>query len=310
MMVEPTQRQVDQSVEDSMNLFERAKVGRIVAVPPRRPAKALLVLDGSTQDEPSMAMARDLCERFGTALVVLDARETEQPDDLAARVAESLGAEALAKPAGSSYEQILAATESSKPEITIVPCPYQRDLDSVGPDSAGTVIDVLVARSTVPLLVIRKPFDPKSQMFARVRLVLTRENEAAPEAAAWVVGLVAENGKVRLVLLLEEEFYQNLKAVMPSIAPGVEVSHDALSSALAKTHERLHQSLRKASEEYGFDYQLDIRRQDESGSALPEDESLNAVIALPLERPDHASQGFVQEQIRLSPHPLLIVPCE
>jgi hypothetical protein len=307
-MVEPTKRQVDQSVEDSMDLFERAKVGRVAAIFPRRPAKALLVLDGSTQDESSIAMARDLHERCATALAVLDARETEQIDNLAVEVAKSLGAEPLAKLAGSSYDQILAATETSKPEITIVPCPYQRDLESVGPDSAGTVIDVLVARSPVPLLVIRKPFDAESEMFARVRLVLTRENEAAPAAAAWAVGLIPEGGKVRLVLLLEEEFYQNLKAVMPSIAPGVAVSHDALSSALAKTHERLHQSLRKAAEEQGFDYQLDIQRQDESGSALPEDESLNPVIALPLERPDHASQGFVQEQIRLSPHPLLIVP--
>jgi hypothetical protein len=307
-VVEPSKRQVDESVEESMDLFERAKVGTVAPVEPRRPQELLLVLDGSSQDGLAVAIARNLHQRLGPAVQVLDARETDSPDDLAERIAESLGAAALAKPAGTSFEQILDATESSGADLVIVPCPYQRDLESVGPDSAGTVIDVLAARSPVPLLVVRRPFEPQGDLFSRAQIVLTRENEAAPAAAAWAVGLAAPGAALRLVLVLEEEFYENLKALMPSIAPGVEVSHDALSNALAKTHVRLHRSLQKAAAEGGFGYQLVIERHGEAGSVFPTDESPEALVVLPLERADHASQGFVQEQIRLSAHPLLVVP--
>jgi hypothetical protein len=307
-LVEPSQRQVDESVEESMDLFERAKVGTVPPVEPQRPHELLLVLDGSGQDGLAVAIAQNLHQRLGPGINVLDAREMDGPDELAERTAESLGVQAVAKPDGSSFDQILDAAQSTKADLVIVPCPYQRDLDSVGPDSAGTVIDVLAARSPVPLLVVRKPFQPQGDLFPRARIVLTRENEAAPAAAAWAVGLAAAGASLRLVLVLEEEFYQNLKAVMPTIAPGVEISHDALSNALAKTHVRLHRSLQKAAAEAGFGYQLAIERHGEAGAIFPADESAEALIVLPLERPDHASQGFVQEQIRLSPHTVLVVP--
>ena len=49
----------------------------------------------------------------------------------------------------------------------------------------GTVIDVLSARSPVPILVVRKPYEPKGDLFRQVLMILTTENEAASPAAAW-----------------------------------------------------------------------------------------------------------------------------
>ena len=58
-MVKPTQREMDQRVEESINLFKRAQVGEVPAAVPRRPQRILLAIDGSSQDPLAVAMYLD-----------------------------------------------------------------------------------------------------------------------------------------------------------------------------------------------------------------------------------------------------------
>jgi len=306
-MVKPPLRDLDEAVEESMSLFSRAKVSSVAPVDPRRPGHVLLALDGSSQDALGTAIARQFHDRFSCAVSVVDARENVPSNELAARIASSMDADARPKTAGDSFEQILGAVDESQCDLLITPCPYGRDLETVGPNSAGTVIDVLLARSPVPILVVRKPYEPKGDLFRQVLMILTAENEAAPTAAAWAAGLIAARGTFRLVLVLEREMYQNVHALMESIAPDVDISAESLSHALAHTHMRLHRSLQKAAAEHGFEYKLKLQVEGEAGSLTVEDERSHPLIVLALERSDHASQGSVQSRIRLSPNPVLVV---
>jgi hypothetical protein len=306
-MVEPTRRNLDRAVEESMDLFSRARVGSVAAVVPRRPKTVLLALDGSSQDPFGIAIAGQFRKRFGCELAVVDAREGDVPDDLAAQVAESFCGGAEPKTPDDNFAQILAAVEHSKCDFLIAPCPYGRDLETVGPDSAGTVIDVLLARSPVPVLVIRKPYEPQGDLFRQVVMTLTAENEAAPDAAAWAAGLIAPRGVLHLVLVLEREMYENIHALMQSIAPEMDVSIDSLSHALARNYMRLHRGLQKAAAQGGFEYKLKLQVEGEAGPIAAEDAHRPTLRVLALERSDHVSQGSVQARIRQSLHPVLVV---
>jgi hypothetical protein len=306
-MVEPTRRNLDRAVEESMDLFQRARVGEVAPVEPRRPTSALLALDGTSQDATGITIAADCRERFGSAVTVVDARELIESNELAVRVAESFGAQAAPKKPGDSFAQILAAVEQSACDLLITPCPYGRDLDAIGPDSAGTVIDVLLARCPVPILVVRKPCEKPEELFRQVNMILTAENEVAPTAATWASGLIASRGVFQLVLVLEREMHQNIQALLQSLAPGVDISPDALSHALARYYMRLHRSLQKAAAEHGFEYKLKLQLEGEAGSLAIEDESPRSLLALALERTDHASEGGVLSRIRQSPNPVLVV---
>ena len=288
-------------------MFSRARVGAVAAVDPRRPKTVLLALDGSSQDPFGIAVAKQFRDRFGCALVAVDAREGDVPDDLAAQVAETLGARAEPKGAGDSFAQILTAVEHSACDLLITPCPYGRDLEAVGPDSAGTVIDVLLARSPVPVLVVRKQYEPQGDLFRQVVMILTAENEMAPEAAAWAAGLVAPRGVLILVLVLEHEMYENIHALMQSIAPEMDVSIDSLSHALARNYMRLHRGLQKAAAEGDFEYKLTLQVETEAWPVAAEDATHPTLRVLALERGDHVSQGSVQTRIRQSLHPVLVV---
>jgi len=325
-MFEPTQRDVDHDVGVFMKMFERAQVGEVAPVVPARFQSALLVLDGSSQDDLSIRFARLLKESFGCRLSVLDARENISANDLAEQVAGSLGGSPLPKSSGDDFTQILEGIGACACGVVVVPCPFGRDLQAVGPDSTGTVIDVLLSRSPVPVLVVRKPYAADGGLYDRVQLVLIGENEAAPAAAAWAAAFAssAPSGHaVQLRLILEEEFYENIRDLMQAVDPHVDVTPESLEQALLQTHVRLHVALEKCAAEHGFRYDLSVRRERELPDQARSTDAPDAqtgetssgptagehpLLVLALERSDHLSQGHVHDTIRRSAHSLLIVP--
>ena len=111
-----------------MDLFSRARVGTVAAMESRRPKTVLLALDGSSQDPFGIAIAGRFRERFDCEVAVVDAREGDVADDLAAPVAQSLGGRVEPKASDDSFAQILNATYNSNCDLLITPCPYGRDL--------------------------------------------------------------------------------------------------------------------------------------------------------------------------------------
>ncbi len=309
-MFEPTQRQVDTNLEKSMAMFQRAEIGKVPALEPLQPKRVLLVLDGSTQDELGGGIVVRLKQRLDCQVAILDLSPefTDTAQGTAPQWAQKLAAETLSLEQPEPYERILAAIAEWKAGLVVVPCPLGRDFDSIGADSTGTVIDVLLARSPVPVLATRAPFHPEGDVFSRLRMMLFGENEAAPIAARWAVGLVHPAGSLELVLIVEEEFYENVREAMHSIKPDVQISIESLENALVQTHVRLHVALQRSSTELGFGYALHVHREEERQPLRVDDPaSTPPLLVLAHERTDSASQGRVSSYLRNSPNPVLVV---
>jgi hypothetical protein len=307
-MFEPTKREFDDDVQRSIDMFERAKVGDAPAIEPLVPRRLLLALDGSSQDAMGRRIARRLKRRFGCDLDVVDGRQGDASSTLTEQVAEELNARALPRSAGESFEQILAAIDRSQCDLLIVPSPFERDLATVGTDSTGTVIDVLISRSSVPLLVVRESYEVSEEPFARVFMVLVGENEAAQFAARWATGLVAPGGWLELMLLLETEIYENVRDLIRSLDPAMNVSQEKLADAMQRSRVRLHRALQKAAQQTGFQYSLDLQQGVERSSNETKGGERYPLTVLALEKSDHLSQGFVHDRIRHSAGALLVVP--
>jgi hypothetical protein len=306
-MVDPTRREVDQALASSMKMFERVQVGDVAPIEPRSIERILLALDGSTQDATATAIAKALAARFSADVSVLGV--CADAARVAAEATQKMGSGAIV-PAGDqdSFEEILAAIESTKSDLAIAPCPFGRDFERVGPDSAGTVVDVLIARSGVPLLVVREPHAVEAVPFRRAALTLVGENAAAPEAAAWAATLVAPGGHFELVLVLEEEFHENVTRLLESMGPHAEPTSDELSAALQKAHVRLHRALQKTASQAGFDYSLSVQSEDEARAFLHQEFASLSLVVVALERPHHVSEGYASHCVRHSRQPVLVVP--
>jgi uncharacterized protein with PIN domain len=307
-MVEPTQREVDQALASSMKMFERVQLGEVTPIEPRPIKRLLLALDGSTQDVTATAIARALARRFSAEVSVLAV--CARAEQVAAGAMQEIGAGAIVPATGhkDNFEVILAAIESTKPDLLLAPCPFGRDFEQIGPDSAGTVVDVLIARSGVPLLVIREPHEVAEVPFRSAALTLVGENAAAPDAAAWAATLVAPGGHFELVLVLEEEFYENVSRLLESMEDHAQPTSQELSAALQKAHVRLHRALQKSAARAGFEYGLLVMQEGEAREFLQQDLASLSLVVVALERPHHVSQGYASHCVRHSRQPVLIVP--
>ena len=306
-MSESEPNEVDRGVDESMRMFERSKVGPAPALVPIKPSRVMLVLDGSPQDQTTIAAAGYLRATFNVETLVLDARETVQ-GDLTGAVLESVsGSRPIQRPAGDSYDAILAALATHAVDLLVVPCPFGRDFDKVGTDSAGTVIDVLLSRCPCPMLVIRRDDQTLQQCVKTVSVVIGGECDVESKAAAWAFGLSADHSTVTLNLVVEKEQYENIRSIVEALSEGATLDPESFAEALTKTHQSIHGAMAKTATELGRSYHL----RPQAGEVAPPNPLQShdkTLLVLPLEVDDRFGQGFVQDRIRRSPHPVLIVP--
>jgi hypothetical protein len=306
-MSEPEQNEVDRGVDESMRMFEKSKVGPAAALLPIRPARVMLVLDGSPQDATSIAAAKYLREAFNVETLVLDGRNLID-GDLTTSVIESVsGSRPIERPAGDSYDAILSALKSHAVDLVVIPCPFGREFNKVGTDSAGTVIDVLLSRCPCPMLVIRREDQELGQCVRQISVVIGAECDVESKAAAWAFGLSSDHGTVTLNLVVEKEQYENIRSIVEALSENTTLDPESFAAALTKTHQSIHAAMAKTATDLGRSYHL----RPQAGEVAPPnplDNQDNVLIVLPLEVDDRFGQGFVQDRIRRSPHPVLVVP--
>lgn len=306
-----SENDLGRDVDASMRMFQRSQVGESSAVTPIRPSRVLLVLDGSPQDDASVAAASTLRERFNTETLVLDAKET--PDqvfrqDLAPeRAAMVSGARPITRIDGAAYEAILSAVQTHDVDLVILPCPFGRPIEQIGTDSAGTVIDVMLSRLRTAMLVIRRDDMRLADCSSTVAMVVGGECDVETLASRWAFGLASDGAKISLNLVLEKEAFENMKSIFEAINPGTNLDSEAFGDALAKSHADLHGSMAKTAAASGMTYRL-MPQAGEVAPPNPLQEDQRMLLVMPLEVDDRFTQGFVQDRIRRSPHPVLVIP--
>lgn len=307
-MFEPTEREVDRDVHDSIDMFTRAMVPGTVELAPRTPQKLLVALDGSSQDETALAIAAGLKKQFSSAVCVMDARDSADSNELAETAARKYGATVLPKGTGDAFDQILEAVKQHNSSLVIVPCPFGRNIDNVGDDSTGTVIDVLLSRCPVPLLVVRQPWSPAEPPFQRVILSFAAENDAAPRAAEWALALTPKGGHLQLMLVVDEEAVENMRALLQNLDKQMDIDRQKFGEALQKSFIPLHRALQQATRSTGTPYELAVRQEGHLPAEELTRDPRHPLLVLGLERADHLSQGYVHDRIRYSANAVLVVP--
>lgn len=313
-MSSESENDLDREVDASMRMFQKSKVGPAAIINPIVPSRVLLVMDGSSQDQTGINAAQFLHDRFDTETLILDARDRPKdvdPEDLIDLAVERTnsvkGSRPIEREEGDSYDAILAALGANEVDLVIVPCPFARSFEDVGADSAGTVIDVLLSRCNRPMLVTRRDDQQLADCVSKVSMVVGGECDMEIRAAAWVFGLAGEKANVSLDLVVEKEQYQNIRSIIEALTPETKFDTEQFREALTKTHQAIHDAMSKTANTVGVSYQM----RPQAGETAPPNlmtESTNMLLVMPLEVDDRFGQGFVQDRIRRSPHPVLVVP--
>ena len=240
MSNESESNDLDRDVDASMRMFQRSQVGPAAVITLLKPSRLLLILDGSPQDATGIDAANHLRESCNVETLVLDARDPthDVEVDIAIKIAETIsGARPIRRKDVESYDAIMEAVSEHAVDMLILPCPFGRSFDAVGVDSAGTVIDVLLARCQRPMLVIRRDDQLLGQCASDVSMIVGSECDQESRAAAWAFGLANAGATVSLDLVVEKEQYENIRSIIEALAPEAAFDTDKFSQALTKAHQ-------------------------------------------------------------------------
>ncbi len=173
----------DDELRNSMHAFEAALGALHQDLEPPLCSRVLLALDGSNQDAASEGLAHALTERTGARLEVWRAGgQDERAADLILERANALNA-----------------------DLIVLCAPFRDDFSALGSDSVGTHLDLLMARSPHPMLVIRDPALASPRCFERVLLPIVLRSSEQQAAAAWALRAVAPGGSIGIVAVIDEE---------------------------------------------------------------------------------------------------------
>ena len=268
---ESESKDLDREVDASMRMFERSKVGTAASIIPVVPARVLWVLDGSPQDETGLASALYLRQRFNVETLILDARDDASGEsEIAVSMAQKISG---ARPV----------------------------------NSAEGEADVLLSRCPKAILVNRRDDQTLDECCHAVSMIVGSECDMEQRAAAWAIGMASEKAKLTLNLVIEKEHFENIRSILEAIDPDKPFEPEQFSEALTKTHQAIHAAMAKTARERGLNYNL-WPQAGEIAPPNPLHDTHKLLLVMPLEADDRFGQGFVQDRIRRSPHPVLVVP--
>ncbi len=306
----------DRDLEASINDFEAAVSAKRLELVPPTLETILVALDGSNQDAMTLGLAADLACRGPAKIHLIFAypgRAEPSRDaylDGRLRALVDSGIDAVAVPRGDEgvrpYEQIANAASRLDVDLLIVPAPYLEDFDELGSDSIGTTLDKLMVQAR-PLLVVRQSRGDPTQSLRRVLLPLTVHVEENPVAAAWALRLVADEGIIRVIAVVEERVLDTASDLLGEHAAG-ELDREHLAGLDRPESAGLIASLHREAQARGLGCRVSVREGDvvHRVSELATQEHMLIVTGCDTD-PSSISYRSVQAIIRSASDPVLVV---
>ncbi len=243
-------KDVERFVEAQMEAFEDALRPSVDL--PTPPLKTLLLaLDHSNQDRLVLGLGAELARRFDASVAVTSGFPEELGGELEAYVEEAVAelrragrdARPVLAEGEHSFDKTLAALREAEADLLVLPAPYFRDIDSLGEDSVGTNLDVMLARARLPILVARHPDMDPQEVLRHVRLAVFDDEPLSQAAAMWALRLARD--ELEVLALVEAEFVEMVEDALAreaipeeELVEGLERSLVPLVSAVLRRCDR------------------------------------------------------------------------
>lgn len=303
-------RDVERFVEEQVEAFEEALHGvRPVELPATE--TILLALDQSQQDELVVSLGTALAHRLHADLVLTSGFPEEAADAAEAYVSKirerlrrgGLESRVLWPTGEEPFERILRTVDEAKADLLVLPAPYFRDIETLGEDSVGTTLDVVLTRSPIPVLVVRDPQVDAEEVLERVRLAIFDADSSSHRAAEWALALVAQ-GRLAVLALVEEELVERIEGALGPEA----ISEEEIAERLARGFVPLVSAVVRWCAERGMECDVTYETEDLVRGILEGTDDKPALLVLrgyvPEDRP---AEKVARDVILRSRMPVLVV---
>lgn len=306
-------------LNESMGAFEGAVSSNRARVIMPTVGTILLAIDGSDQDPTAVAIAAEMAPLLRAGIRVTMGAEGPVGDAQRAAVQRTIehlksqhGLDALPIFEEGKWpaQQILAAKKAANAGIIVVPAPYLQDFEALGNESLSSPIDVLLAESRVPVLLVRQPLEQPALCFQRFVLPMTIYAPALASAAGWAFSLARKDSNIELYAMADTTTIEEATRLAGG---GDDAEAEARSAAVLLRAEQKNASgmisaMQKKAEETGIEVTVDVEAGDTLALTLEHMKRAPcmAVLGAPLDRASH-TYHHAQDVALNAKYPVLIV---
>ncbi len=210
-------RDVERIVEEHLEAFEEALMGKVELYVPMVNT-ILLALDRTNQDKLVKGLGEMLSQRLSASLVLTGGFPEELADVAEEYISEvrqellvaGVDARVILPTGQESFDKILRTIDDAQADLLILAAPYFRELESLGEESIGTNLDVILARSLIPILVVRDPSPEPEEILGHLHLAIYDDSPLSKVAAEWAI-LLSKGGQLEALAVVEEEVVEMME---------------------------------------------------------------------------------------------------
>lgn len=196
-------------VSEDVGMFEAAVHAPHLELSRPEVKIVLVALDGSNQDSTARAVAQAVGERTEAAVV------------------EHYGA--------TSSAEILQVCAAREADLIVLPVPFGRDISQLKDESLGSVADMLLQESAIPLLCVREAMSPAQAAEALHALVLPviTADEFAARSAGWALRILAAGGRLRILAIADQEVIEEVHKLLGRAVDEAVLTPESLRQAVS-----------------------------------------------------------------------------
>lgn len=206
---------------------------------------------------------------------------------------------------GHPSKRILEISNLYNPNLIILPTPYGERSEPFDIDSLGTSVDIILRKSKIPTLLVKKPKYPAKKILDSILLII--ESDKSIKAAEWALSLAKNNSSILLLNIIEKEIIEKVEKLTKSVLKS-EIDKDLLEH-IHKT-ENLDFSNKIVEEARNKDIKIEIKTiiGDKIRSIIQETIEKHTIIVLATTiEQDNVFENEVENISRLVRIPILIV---
>ncbi len=233
-----------QDISESMGLFEAALRPDEITLESPRIETVLVAVDGSNQTATTEALGRAAADILEARIVSMDA----PPQDQDAR---------------ETVQGILAEADRHGAGLLVVDAPFGEDIGALEMQSLGSVVDILLEESSLPLLIARHELGDAKATLRNPVLVVDWSPRLQGPPAAMAAALAHAGGEVLMIAVPEPVVLEGIRRLLGD-EEGKRLTDELVSRAEVRLSGSLVAAMNKLADQEGFRVRFQVR----SGSSL------------------------------------------
>jgi nucleotide-binding universal stress UspA family protein len=214
-------------IEEKIKIFEKAVDIKKIKLNPIEIRRIFLAIDAHSEaveiNENALQITSNLAKKHHTEVFIACIAPTNEEikisEELVKKAVTILEKENIKVIGtcefGHPSEKILEITNLYNPNLIILPTPYGERSEPFDIDSLGTSVDMVLRKSPIPTLLVRKRKHPANEILNSILLVI--ESNKSIKAAEWALSLAKTDSKIMLLTMTEKDIIEKVEEIAESV---------------------------------------------------------------------------------------------